>query len=138
MAKEMKRLNISSKVCLLKHTSVPHNKDNKKKKKGKKETLEHENRLKLQNLCNKIHIFKGSSRYRKSIEKYSTFHNYSTTIISIITNNENQIFCLEELFSDEKKWNLDRPVGYRYFYRDLRKETKYFTKRNFGRASLMA
>ena len=72
-------------MCLLKHTFVPHNKDNnkKKKKKGKEETLEHDSRVKLQNLCNKIHIFKGSSRDRKSIEKYSTFHNYNTTNLSI-------------------------------------------------------
>ncbi|EGT47331.1 hypothetical protein CAEBREN_08836 [Caenorhabditis brenneri] len=37
-------------------------------------------------------------------------------------------------FSDEKKWNLDGPDGYRSYWRDLRKDP---LKRNFGGGSLM-
>lgn len=41
------------------------------------------------------------------------------------------------IFSDEKKFNLDGPDGIQYYWRDLRKEPKYFSKRNFGGGSLM-
>ncbi|CAD6185418.1 unnamed protein product [Caenorhabditis auriculariae] len=41
------------------------------------------------------------------------------------------------LFSDEKKFNLDGPDGYAHYWRDLRKDPMYFSKRNFGGGSLM-
>lgn len=41
------------------------------------------------------------------------------------------------IFSDEKKWNLDGPDGFRGYWRDLRKEPLYFSKRNFGGGSVM-
>ena len=48
------------------------------------------------------------------------------------------MFCLLVILSDEKKWNLDKPdYDYRHYLGDLRNEAKYFSKRNFGRGSLM-
>ena len=44
---------------------------------------------------------------------------------------------LKVIFSDEKKFNLDGPDGYDGYWRDLRKEPMYFSKRNFGGGSLM-
>jgi len=41
------------------------------------------------------------------------------------------------IFSDEKKFNLDGPDGYNGYWRDLRKEPRYFSKRNFGGGSVM-
>uniref|UniRef100_A0A1I7YKG6 Transposable element Tc3 transposase n=1 Tax=Steinernema glaseri TaxID=37863 RepID=A0A1I7YKG6_9BILA len=41
------------------------------------------------------------------------------------------------VFSDEKKFNLDGPDGAWHYWRDLRKEPKYFKTRNFGGGSLM-
>ncbi|CAD6192399.1 unnamed protein product [Caenorhabditis auriculariae] len=41
------------------------------------------------------------------------------------------------IFSDEKKFNLDGPDGYAHYWRDLRKDPMYFSKRNFGGGSLM-
>lgn len=41
------------------------------------------------------------------------------------------------VFSDEKKFNLDGPDGFQYYWHDLRKEPQYFKKRNFGGGSLM-
>ncbi|KAK2578417.1 hypothetical protein KPH14_012769 [Odynerus spinipes] len=41
------------------------------------------------------------------------------------------------IFSDEKKFNLDGPDGYNSYWRDLRKDPRYFSKRNFGGGSLM-
>jgi len=41
------------------------------------------------------------------------------------------------VFSDEKKFNLDGPDGYNGYWRDLRKDPLYFSKRNFGGGSLM-
>ncbi|PIC13704.1 hypothetical protein B9Z55_027567 [Caenorhabditis nigoni] len=41
------------------------------------------------------------------------------------------------LFSDEKKWNLDGPDGNRHYWRDLQKEKRVFSTRNFGGGSLM-
>ncbi|CAD6195222.1 unnamed protein product [Caenorhabditis auriculariae] len=43
----------------------------------------------------------------------------------------------EIIFSDEKKYNLDGPDGYAHYWRDLRKDPMYFSKRNFGGGSLM-
>ena len=37
----------------------------------------------------------------------------------------------------KKKFNLDGPEGYRYYWHDLRKEKQYFSKRHFGGGSLM-
>ncbi|CAD6196256.1 unnamed protein product [Caenorhabditis auriculariae] len=44
----------------------------------------------------------------------------------------NKIIC-----SDEKKFNLDGPDGYAHYWRDLRKDPMYFSKRNFGGGSPM-
>jgi len=41
------------------------------------------------------------------------------------------------IFSDEKKFNLDGPDGYRYYYRDLRCPKKVHVSRNFHGGSLM-
>lgn len=44
---------------------------------------------------------------------------------------------MKVIFSDEKKFNLDGPDGYDGYWRDLRKEPLYFSKRNFGGGSVM-
>ena len=41
------------------------------------------------------------------------------------------------IFSDEKKFNLDGPDGFQYYWHDLRTEKKYLSKRKFGGGSLM-
>ena len=46
-------------------------------------------------------------------------------------------FSVWVVFSDEKKFNLDGPDGYAYYWRDLRKEQKYFSNRNFGGGSVI-
>ncbi|CAD6196782.1 unnamed protein product [Caenorhabditis auriculariae] len=43
----------------------------------------------------------------------------------------------EIIFSDEKNYNLDGPDGYAHYWRALRKDPMYFSKRNFGGGSLM-
>jgi transposase len=44
---------------------------------------------------------------------------------------------LRTVFSDEKKFNLDGPDGFAYYWHDLRKEKVIFSKRNYGGGSLM-
>lgn len=44
---------------------------------------------------------------------------------------------MQIIFSDEKKFNLDGPDGFRDYWRDLRKDPLCFSKRNFGGGSLM-
>uniref|UniRef100_A0A914W3W1 Transposase n=1 Tax=Plectus sambesii TaxID=2011161 RepID=A0A914W3W1_9BILA len=46
--------------------------------------------------------------------------------------NWNMVIC-----SDEKKFNLDGPDGFNGYWRDLRKEPRYFSKRKFGGGSVM-
>lgn len=41
------------------------------------------------------------------------------------------------IFSDEKKFNLDGPDGFQYYWHDLRKETEVRMSRNFGGGSVM-
>lgn len=41
------------------------------------------------------------------------------------------------IFSDEKKWNLDGPDGFSYYWHDLRKEPLYHSKRRAGGGSVM-
>lgn len=41
------------------------------------------------------------------------------------------------LFSDEKRFNLDGPDGYRYYWHDLRKDYRYFSKRVQGGGGVM-
>uniref|UniRef100_A0A8R1ICI9 Tc1-like transposase DDE domain-containing protein n=1 Tax=Caenorhabditis japonica TaxID=281687 RepID=A0A8R1ICI9_CAEJA len=43
----------------------------------------------------------------------------------------------EIIFSDEKKFNLDGPDGYKSYWHDLRKDKLFFSKRNFGGGSVM-
>lgn len=44
---------------------------------------------------------------------------------------------LEVVFSDEKKFNLDGPDGWKFYWHDLRKEKQFFSKRQMGGGSLM-
>lgn len=46
-------------------------------------------------------------------------------------------FYVKVIFSDEKKFNLDGPYGFQYYWRDLRKNPVHFSRRNFGGGSLM-
>ena len=41
------------------------------------------------------------------------------------------------IFSDEKKFNLDGPDGFSYYFHDLRKEERIFSKRQSGGGSVM-
>ena len=41
------------------------------------------------------------------------------------------------VFSDEKKFNLDGLNGSQYYWNDLRKEKQLFSKRQFGRGSVV-
>ncbi|CAD7082823.1 unnamed protein product [Hermetia illucens] len=41
------------------------------------------------------------------------------------------------IFSDEKKFNLDGPDGFDGYWRDLRKEPRYLSRRNFGGGTVM-
>ncbi|CAH2088125.1 unnamed protein product [Euphydryas editha] len=41
------------------------------------------------------------------------------------------------IFSDEKKFNLDGPDGYKYYYHDLRKDELILSRRQFGGGSVM-
>ncbi len=41
------------------------------------------------------------------------------------------------IFSDEKKFNLDGPDGFAYYWHDLRKEERYFSKRQNGGGGIM-
>lgn len=41
------------------------------------------------------------------------------------------------IWSDEKKFNLDGPDGFAYYWHDLRKEERYFSKRQGGGGSVM-
>lgn len=41
------------------------------------------------------------------------------------------------IWSDEKKFNLDGPDGFKYYWHDLRKEKRFFSQRVKGGGSLM-
>ena len=41
------------------------------------------------------------------------------------------------VFSDEKKFNLDGPAGFKYYWHDLRKQPRLFSKRQSGGGSIM-
>ena len=41
------------------------------------------------------------------------------------------------VFTDEKKFNLDGPDGYQYYWHDLRKEEQVYSKRQMGGGSVM-
>ncbi|ETL85047.1 hypothetical protein L917_15290 [Phytophthora nicotianae] len=41
------------------------------------------------------------------------------------------------IFSDEKKFNLDGPDGYQYYWHDVRKDQEIFSKRASGGGSVM-
>jgi len=40
------------------------------------------------------------------------------------------------IFTDEKKFNLDGPDGYKYYWHDIRKEPQWYTKRTAGGGSV--
>ena len=41
------------------------------------------------------------------------------------------------VFTDEKKFNLDGPDGYKYYFHDLRKEERFLSRRQSGGGSIM-
>jgi len=41
------------------------------------------------------------------------------------------------IFSDEKKFNLDGPDGFKFYWHDLRKEKRQFSQRGFGGGNVM-
>lgn len=41
------------------------------------------------------------------------------------------------IWSDDKKFNLDGPDGYRYYWHDLRKEKRHLSRRAYGGGSVM-
>jgi hypothetical protein len=45
--------------------------------------------------------------------------------------------CFQIVFSDEKKFNLDRPDSFNCYWKDLRKEPYFFSKHNFGGGTYM-
>ncbi|GBN72599.1 Transposable element Tc3 transposase [Araneus ventricosus] len=45
---------------------------------------------------------------------------------------------IQIIFSDEKKWNLDGPNGWKNYWHDLRKEKEMFSKRQLGGGSVMS
>ncbi|KFM63293.1 Transposable element Tc3 transposase, partial [Stegodyphus mimosarum] len=44
---------------------------------------------------------------------------------------------IEIIFSDEKKWNLDGPDGWNFYWHDIRNEKEIFSKRQLGGVSVM-
>lgn len=50
---------------------------------------------------------------------------------------ENRVDWTKIIWSDEKKFNLDSPDGFRYYWHDLRDEPKYLSRRNYGGGTLM-
>ena len=41
------------------------------------------------------------------------------------------------VFTDEKKFSLDGPDGYKYYFHDLRKEERFLSRRQCGGWSIM-
>lgn len=41
------------------------------------------------------------------------------------------------IWSDEKKFKLDGPDGYRYYWHDIRKEKQYLSRRSYGGGGVM-
>ena len=41
------------------------------------------------------------------------------------------------VFTDEKKFNLDGPDGYKYYFHDLRKKARFLSRRQCGGGSIM-
>ena len=41
------------------------------------------------------------------------------------------------MFSDDKKFNLDDPDGFAYYWRDIRRDERYFSKRQCGDGGVM-
>ncbi|POM75975.1 Transposase [Phytophthora palmivora] len=48
-----------------------------------------------------------------------------------------RVFWRRVVFTDEKKFNLDGPDGFRYYWHDMRAEPKYMSKRVNGGGSVM-
>jgi hypothetical protein len=44
---------------------------------------------------------------------------------------------IQIIFSDEKKWNLDGPDGWKYYWHDFSKEKEIFSRRQFSGGSMM-
>jgi predicted transcriptional regulator len=50
---------------------------------------------------------------------------------------ETRINWDDVVWSDEKKFNLDGPDGYQYYWHDLRKEERVLSRRNYGGGNVM-
>lgn len=54
-----------------------------------------------------------------------------------LSSSKKDMWALQVIFSDEKKFNLDGLDGVHSYWRDLRREPRYFSRRNFGGGSVM-
>ena len=83
------------------------------------------------NRCPTLLYKKHKSRPHLTAAHKSARLSFASTSIN------NRLDWSKIVWSDEKKFNLDGPDGIRYYWHDLRKEPKIFSKRQFGGGSLM-
>ncbi|CAD6196631.1 unnamed protein product [Caenorhabditis auriculariae] len=92
------------------------------------------------------YILDGTGCYRfklneMSVEKHQTLRSPPTKYPEFLKTSRRtpsyEQFIGPIIFSDEKKYNPDGPDGYAHYWRDLRKDPMYFSKRKFGGGSLM-